>query len=50
MDLWGQCPGCHQWFYCDYLADEWVCPVCGREPVSIENRAPGRTESVEASR
>jgi hypothetical protein len=44
MDLWGLCPDCDRWFYLPETnaerAVEWACPVCDREPVSLENRAP----------
>lgn len=46
MDLWGLCASCERWFYCEDAdpaaqdaPPEWACPVCGREPESVENRA-----------
>jgi len=39
MDLWGLCPSCERWFYCDVKGQHWDCPVCNREPVRLENRA-----------
>ena len=44
MDIWGHCSTCDRWFYCpttdgDASTTDWSCPVCGAEPVAIENRA-----------
>lgn len=45
MDIWGHCGTCDRWFYCPASdADTggetaWSCPVCGAEPVAVENRA-----------
>lgn len=43
--IWGLCPSCQRWFYCegwfDKTAAEPTCPVCAWEPVAIEHRAPG---------
>jgi rRNA maturation endonuclease Nob1 len=41
MEIWGRCAPCARWFYCPVAEDahEWSCPVCGSEPIAIENRA-----------
>ena len=41
MDLWGRCRTCRRWFSCPLTAQDrraWHCPVCGSEPVALENR------------
>jgi hypothetical protein len=43
MEIWGYCRDCDRWFYCssqEYDNPDWHCPVCGAEPVALENRAP----------
>lgn len=43
MDIWGRCGTCERWFYCPMdgtrAESAWSCPVCGKDPVAIENRA-----------
>lgn len=41
MEIWGRCGDCARWFYCPAAGagEDWACPVCGREPTAIENRA-----------
>jgi hypothetical protein len=42
MELWGRCGGCARWFFLAVdLTDRapWMCPVCGLEPIEVENRA-----------
>ena len=42
MDIWGHCEDCERWFYCPtgaHAEPDWACPVCGAEPMVIENRA-----------
>jgi hypothetical protein len=40
-EIWGRCPTCDRWFYCegwlDRDAPEALCPVCRAEPVEIVN-------------
>jgi hypothetical protein len=46
MDIWGRCGVCARWFYCSSMdvdaAGGWRCPVCGSEPVAVENRGARR--------
>jgi hypothetical protein len=41
-EIWGRCPICERWFYCEGWFDrdvpEPTCPVCGAAPTKIENR------------
>lgn len=43
MEIWGLCPACQTWFFCegwlDWQQPSLVCPTCGLEPRAIENRA-----------
>lgn len=42
-EIWGLCPSCERWFYCerwfDRTASAPTCPACSSDPVAIENRA-----------
>lgn len=42
-EIWARCAPCERWFFCqawfDKTAPAPVCPVCGTDPVAIENRA-----------
>ena len=40
MRIWAYCKGCEEWFACvrgiDGVVMDWRCPVCGLQPVSIQ--------------
>lgn len=42
-EIWGFCPDCERWFYCERWFDKTgpapVCPVCSSNPVAIEDRS-----------
>ena len=42
VEMWGRCPSCDRWFYCEGWDDGQTatprCPVCGADPVELSNR------------
>ncbi len=53
MRIWAYCKGCEEWFACfrgiDGVVADWRCPVCGLQPVSVQQSdgapdEPGLTE------
>jgi hypothetical protein len=49
MEIWARCGSCARWFHCPHDARRetgWHCPVCGSDPVALENRAGANHTSL----